>query len=114
MNAPKTIKIDDVEYVQLGAQIKTGPRSIVRCRNAGVHVGEVVSRDANTLVLANANRMWRWQGANTLSEVSLHGVDRDEWTRIAETVPGITLTVSDVCEVIPVAEGVDLSPVWND
>lgn len=94
--------------------VQSGPRSLVRCRNAGVHVGTVESRDDGLLVLTDANRIWRWRGAYTLSEVAMKGVNRDEHTRIACVVPRLELTDSDVCEVIPVAEGVDLSEVQND
>jgi hypothetical protein len=91
-----------------------GQRSLVRCRNAGVHVGTVKSRGNGVLVLSNANRIWRWRGANTLSEVAMKGVDRKNYTRITCEVPLIELTESDVCEVIPVATGVDLTEVDNE
>lgn len=113
----ETMKINGVEYVALDsveAMPKLGKRSIVRCRNAGVHVGTVLSRDEHTLVLENANRIWRWRGAFTLSEMALEGVNRKEYTRIAKMLPSIELTVSDVCEVIPVAKGVDLTECNNE
>jgi hypothetical protein len=105
------ITIDGVTYQRV---VKLSGRSVIRCRNAGVHVGTVKSRDAHTLILEDANRIWRWSGANTLSEVAMQGVNRSEATRIATMVPEIELTSSDVCEVIPVADTVDLSEVWND
>ena len=104
------IEIDGVRYRR---EVTTSGRALVRCQNAGVHVGTVVSRKDGILVLENANRIWRWRGANTLSEVAMHGVNRSEYTRIACEVPQIELTESDVCEVIPVAEGVDLTEVDN-
>ncbi|MBP6112929.1 MAG: hypothetical protein KA482_11205 [Sphingobium sp.] len=107
----ETITVNGVEYVR---KVSQSSRSIVRCRNAGVHVGTVVSRDANILVLENANRIWRWRGANTLSEVAMRGVNLGEYTRISCAVPRVELTSTDVCEVIPVAEGVELHEVWND
>lgn len=94
--------------------VAMGSRSLVRCRNAGVHVGTVESRGDGVLVLLNANRIWRWRGAHDLSEIAMKGVNRDEYTRISCAVPRIELTDSDVCEVIPVAEGVDLSEVHHD
>ena len=106
-----TITVNGIEYVK---KVKLSNRSVVRCRNAGVHVGTVVSRDANVLVLENANRIWRWRGANTLSEVAMKGVNLGEYTRIACELPRIELTASDVCEVIPVSTGVVLHEVWND
>ena len=105
------IEVNGIKYRRI---VQSGPRSIVRCRNAGVHVGTVESRGDGVLVLINANRIWRWRGANTLSEAAMSGVNRDEYTRIAVEVPRLELTESDVCEVIPVANGVDLTEVHND
>ena len=116
MSKPETIKIDEVEYVRKDSckeLPKLGNRSIVRCRNAGVWVGEVVKRNDVDTILKNANRIWRWRGANTLSEVAISGVNRTDYTRIAEMVESVTLTTSDTCEIIAVADGVDLSEVWN-
>lgn len=75
---------------------------ILRTRDAGVHVGVLkdFDRASRSATLADARRLWRWRGANTINEVSLRGVDQD-YTRISEPVPEIT--VLDVCEVLPVA-----------
>ena len=108
---PETIRVGDQFYVRKTA---CGERSLVRCRNAGVHVGTVESRANGTLVLTRANRIWRWRGANTLSEVAMKGVNRNSYTRIACEVPRIELTESDVCEVIPVAAEIDLTEVDNE
>ena len=71
---------------------------VVRTYSAGVHVGELVSRDGKEVVLKDANRIWRWRGANTLHELALRGADQD-WTRISETVAEILLT--EAIEVLP-------------
>lgn len=88
---------------------------IVRTYSAGVHIGEYNIDDwknANEpIVLYNARRLWRWRGANTLNEITMRGVNRDEYTRISEPVPVIKIVP---IEIIPVRAGVDLSPVWND
>lgn len=115
--AIETICINDVEYVRKDSVKQLPPlgeRSLIRTRNAGVWVGELVERDAIDTVLKNANRIWRWRGANTLSEVAISGVNRSEHTRIAKMVEEVALTTSDTCEIIPVAKGVDLAEVWND
>ena len=104
----------EIDGVRFRRELPLSDRVIVRCKNAGVHVGTLKSRDSQTLVLTRANRIWRWRGAFTLSEVAMHGVDRTQHTRIACEVPEIELTSTDVCEVIPVAEGVDLTEVHND
>ena len=64
---------------------------VVRTYSAGVHVGYLVSRDGPEVVLADAARVWRWRGAHTLHEIALRGAAQ-EYTRISERVPSITLT----------------------
>lgn len=54
-------------------------------------MGELVSRDGSVLELANATRVWRWKGANTLHELSQVGADKG-YTRISKSVPSIVLT----------------------
>ena len=98
----KVVVINGIEYQPVA---RLSGRVIVRCRNAGVHVGTLVSRESGVVKLANANRLWSWNGAFTLSEVAMRGVSS---ARIACQVPFIDLTESDVCEVIPVADGVVL------
>ena len=74
---------------------------LVRTYSAGVHCGTLVSLDGKNVVLKDARRIWRWRGANTLSELSQHGAEHD-WTRISEPVPEIILT--EAIEVIPCSE----------
>ena len=73
---------------------------LVRTRNAGVHCGELAewSQQGTAIRLTNARRIWRWRGANTLNELSLHGAER-AWTRISEPVESILLT--EAIEIIP-------------
>lgn len=74
---------------------------VVRTVHAGVHIGELKRLVASEqrVELANARRLWRWRGANTLHEVAGAGVSTD-YTRISEPVPSITIL--GVIEVIPV------------
>jgi len=64
---------------------------LVRTFSAGVHVGILVRRVGKEVWLRDACRIWRWRGANTLSELSQNGADYD-YTRISERVPSIELT----------------------
>lgn len=73
---------------------------VVRTWGAGVHVGELVSRAGQDVTLANARRLWRWRGANTLNEVATTGV-AEEYTRLSEPVASIELTTA--LEVLPVS-----------
>lgn len=66
---------------------------IVRTYSAGVHCGYLrfKSENGKEVHLEEARRIWRWKGANTLNELSLHGCD-DDYTRISEPVKKIELT----------------------
>lgn len=71
---------------------------LVRSYSAGVHCGVLTAQDGQNLSLKDARRIWRWHGANTLNELSLHGASQD-YTRISEMVPEIQIT--ETCEIIP-------------
>lgn len=58
---------------------------VVRCTGAGVHAGEYVTHDANTVTLRNSIRLWYWVpvSGETLSAISVHGLNRaDSRTKI--------------------------------
>ncbi len=78
-----------------------GKKVLVRTCSAGVHFGTLVSHSGLQCQLADARRIWRWGGANTLHEMSLNGVDK-VYSRISEPVSEIAL--SEAIEVIPVSE----------
>ena len=101
-----TITINGVDYVRKGETPKIGPEVLIRTFSAGVHIGTMESREGKEVVLTNARRLWSWKGAFTLNAVAMSGVNRKE-SRISAPVPTITLT--EVIEILPVAEGVDLS-----
>ena len=66
------------------------PYVVVRTYSAGVHCGELVSRNGKEVTLQNARRIWRWYGANTLNEVALFGVADN--SRVSEPVARLVLT----------------------
>ncbi len=63
---------------------------VVRTYSAGVHVGELVDRRDKEVTLANARRIWSWQGANTLHEIALHGVGKG--SKVSEPVARVVVT----------------------
>jgi hypothetical protein len=74
---------------------------VVRTFSAGVHCGILKETGGTAVLLADARRIWRWRGANSLHELSQQGAAK-EWTRISEPVPSILLT--QATEVIPCSE----------
>lgn len=77
------------------------PYVIARCTQAGVHAGELVSRDEQCyVVLRNARRIWYWNGAASLSELAVYGASKPEDCRFGARVERQELRREDVCEII--------------
>lgn len=62
------------------------PLVLVRTYGAGVHVGLLARLDGQVCELLDSRRLWRWQGANSLSEAARKGVSKG-YTRLSEPVP---------------------------
>ncbi len=75
-----------------------GKYVVVRTYAAGVHVGVLKSYDYKTrhATLTESRRIWSWEGAFTLSELSVNGITGG---RIALELPEIMIT--QVEEIIP-------------
>ena len=88
---------------------------IVRCYGAGVFYAEIVKREGKEAELANARRLWYWDGAASLSQLALEGVKRPGNCKFTVTVPSIIVT--DVVEIIPCSSAacasIDGVPVWK-
>lgn len=101
---PKTITIDDVEYVRADsvknevveftgektvASRMIGKKVIVRSYNDGVNAGIVVIADETGVELKNCRRLWRHKPADkSLSwyeGVAISGLSRD--SKVSPTVP---------------------------
>ena len=81
---------------------------IVRCRDAGVHAGVLVSHAGRECVLIEARRLWYWRPANKaafLSGVATEGLHAD--SKIGATVERIHLTEN--CEIIACSDGATAS-----
>jgi len=75
-----------------------GTLVLVRAKNAGVHVGTLEEATSDFVTLSNSNRIWKWEGAFTLSEVSQRGITGG---RIACQIPFVSIPTIDVGEIIP-------------
>ena len=102
-----TLTLNGFEYVRKDS-VSTTPQPegnfcIVRCRNAGVHAGYVISRDNVVVKLENSRRLWRWWSKATLSELAMEGPlkSKMEHQKYGCVLPQLELTESDVCEIIP-------------
>ena len=84
---------------------KTSVRSvIVRTISAGVFAGELAKFDAKTgyALINNARRIWYWDGAASLSQLSQHGTSKPENCKFPEAVPSVV--VLGVIEILPLSQ----------
>jgi hypothetical protein len=90
-----------------------GKYVIVRTYSAGVLCGVLKEIYGRVVVLTDASRIWRWQGANTLNEIALRGCAEN--SRISEPVPEIMLTEAvEVIPCLPESEANLRRPRWSD
>ena len=121
MSKPKTITIDDVEYVRADSMTKPAEKVngfeyvIIRTYSAGVHAGYLARRDGKEVELKQSRRLWYWDGAASLSQLAVDGVSKPENCKFPGVVPSIILT--EAIEVIPVSEkskaSIDGVKVWT-
>ncbi len=88
---------------------------IVRCQAASPFFGEFVSRSGREVVLANARRLWFWEGAASLSELASRGTSKPGECKFPAAVPRVELL--DAIEVMDCTESACASiqgvPTWT-
>lgn len=72
---------------------------IVRADRAGVFFGEIESRTGSEVTMRNVRRIWRWEGANSLSQLAVDGTR--EGNRCNFSVEVESMTILGVIEIIP-------------
>ncbi len=93
-----------------------GKYVLVRCRDAGVHAGWLVSHSGRECVLRDSRRLWRWKpanGATFLSGVATQGLDYEE-SKVGAPI-NIHLTENcEIAECTAVAEkSIENAPVYT-
>lgn len=79
-----------------------GDYVIARTYSAGVFAGTLASRDGKEVVLTGARRLWYWDGAASLSELSVKGTRKPENCKFPCEVPEVLLT--ETIEILPVSD----------
>jgi hypothetical protein len=99
---PRTIKIDDIEYVrkedaqQLAVNTDGLDYVIIRTYSAGVHAGYLKEKDVKEVTLVDARRIWYWEGAASLSQMAVDGVSKPEKCKFSVPVFKIELTAIEI------------------
>ena len=68
-----------------------GKKVIVRADRAGVFFGTLTAKDGNEVVLENCRRLWYWDGANSISELSINGTSKPSNCKFTVTVKEIVI-----------------------
>lgn len=96
-----------------------GQYVIARCSAAGVHAGIVKSTDASHTVLTGSRRIWQWNGAGSLSEIAVYGLNpaKSSGSKIGARVVELRLRDSDIAELIVCTpdgrKSVEEMPEWR-
>ena len=92
------------------------PYVIVRTYSAGVFAGELVSRAGQEVTLANAQRLWYWDGAATLSQLAVEGTSKPKNCKFPVPVPEVLLTQAiEILSVTAAArESIEAVKVWRE
>ena len=98
------ITINGKVYVERGSvkEIELKDYVIIRTHSAGVFAGYLESRHGKQVELANARRLWSWDGAASLSELSQQGVSKPDDCKFPQEVPRVILT--EAIEILPCSE----------
>ena len=95
--------------------MKTGDYVIVRTYSAGVFAGTLVSKEGKEVTPSNARRLWSWDGAASLSQLSIAGVSKPQNCKFPEEVSEVILT--EAIELLPCTEKAKISiagvPPWK-
>jgi len=95
--------------------VKKGDYIIVRTYSAGVFAGTLVSRKGQEVELKQARRLWYWDGAASLSQLSQEGVAKPYKCKFPCEVPCVTLL--QAIELLPVTKSARASiaqvPLWK-
>ena len=95
--------------------MKNGDYIICRTYSAGVFAGTLVARKGKEVELKNARRLWYWDGAASLSQLSVDGVARPGNCKFPCEVPYVVLT--EAIELLPVSrqarESIASVTIWK-
>ncbi|HZL00498.1 MAG TPA: hypothetical protein VFC47_11425 [Caulobacteraceae bacterium] len=98
----KVMEADRPETAAEQPKGEPGTPVIVRTQSAGVHFGYLFKHRGKEVELVRSRRIWRWYGANTLSEIATAGLDVAR-SRVAAPVSIILTEVIEIISCTPEA-----------
>ena len=93
-----------------------GKYCMVRTRSAGVFAGTLASLEGQTATLTDARRIWYWDGAASLSQLSNDGPSKPQNCKFPSPVAEVMLF--EVIEIIPITNAardeIAKVPEWKE
>lgn len=88
---------------------------IVRGDRSGVFFGTIVAKECGEVRLEKCRRIWRWDGAASISELAVSGTKNPDTCKFTVAVDSIILT--DIIEIIPCTttaiQSIEAVNVWT-
>lgn len=88
---------------------------IVRADRAGVFFGEIESRTGSEVTMRKVRRIWRWEGANSISQLAVDGTKAGKICKFSVEVE--SMTILGVVEIIPctakATQSISEVPEWR-
>lgn len=82
--------------------INTQDYYIVRTYSAGVFFGRIQTRNGKEVLMKDARRIWKWEGAASLSQMANEGVKRPDDCKFSVAVDETLIT--DAIEILPLTK----------
>lgn len=109
----ETIVINGETYKKVSTE--KGRYVICRTYSAGVFAGYLAEQDGKRVVLHNARRIWKWEGAASLSQLAMEGTSNPSGCKFPCEVDRVELL--EAIEILDVTEKARISikdvPVWS-
>ena len=111
------INIDGITYIKKGTEIETAEKYVIcRTYSAGVFFGKIFSRTGREVTLLDARRIWRWDGAASLSELAELGTSKPNECKFPVSMREVLLL--EAIEIIPCSfvaiNSIKSVPVWTE
>lgn len=94
-----------------------GKKCIFRGDRSGVFFGTLLEKDGKDVLVGNCRRIWRWAGANSISDIAFKGVNNVNDSNNKFTISVETLLLTDVIEIITCTDtaiaNIESVKVWS-
>jgi len=103
------LTIDGTVYVPKDLISKTAeprdgmPYVMIRTYSAGVHCGYMAARDGKEVVLLDSIRIWKWDGAASISQLAMEGTNAPDGCKFGMPI-STKLTLTESIEIIEMTE----------